>query len=90
MFFIISKVVLFILLPPASLIAVMISGFLLIKRYPRVARGFIVGGVVILYLFSVGPVSDGLLKPLESGFPPLKDASVVSAKYHRNPVRQGC
>lgn len=79
MFFIISKVVLFLLLPPSSLIIVMISGLLLIKRYPRVARGLIVGGLVLLYLLSIRPVSDRLLKPLESGFPSLKDASASSA-----------
>lgn len=79
MFFIISKVVLFLLLPPSSLIIVMISGLLLIKRYPRVARGLIVGGLVLLYLLSIRPVSDRLLKLLESGFPSLKDASASSA-----------
>lgn len=79
MFFIISKVVLFIVLPPSSLIGIMVMGVLLIKKYPRVARGFIMAALVLLYLLSISPVSDRLLKPLESAFPPLKDASAVSA-----------
>ena len=80
MFFIISKIILFLALPPSSLIIIMAFGILLIKRYPRLAKAFIVIGLLALYLISIRPVSDALIKPLESNSPPLpKDFSLNSA-----------
>lgn len=78
MAFLLSKVILFVLLPPASLIIVMVLGVLLIRRYPRLARIFIVCGLSILYLISIRPISDALIRPLESSFPPLKVSSINS------------
>ena len=79
MLFMLSKVILFVLLLPASLIIVMALGVLLIRRYPRLAKAFIVFGLSILYLISIRPVSDALIRPLESSFPPLKVSSINSA-----------
>ncbi|MBI5049158.1 MAG: YdcF family protein [Deltaproteobacteria bacterium] len=78
--FILSKIILFLVLPPSSLIIVMALGFLLVKRHPRLAKVFIVAGFSILYLISIRPVSDALIKPLESSFSPLvKDSALIPA-----------
>jgi len=79
MLFMLSKVILFVLLPPASLIIVMALGVLLIRRYPRLAKAFIVFGLSVLYLLSIRPISDALIRPLESSFLPLKASSINSA-----------
>jgi len=57
----------------------MALGVLLIRRYSRLAKAFIVFGLSVLYLLSIRPISDALIKPLESSFPPLKASSINSA-----------
>lgn len=79
MAFILSKIILYLILPPSSLLIIMVTGILLLRRKPRLAAILIIGGVAILYLLSISPVSDRLLKPLESSFPPPKDSSIISA-----------
>jgi uncharacterized SAM-binding protein YcdF (DUF218 family) len=70
MSFIITKIMLSLMLPPASLILLMAAGFLIIK-FKRLFGGIlIVSGVLLLYLLSISPVSDFLLKPLERNTPP--------------------
>ncbi len=70
--FIFLKTALFLILPPASLVIIMAVGFLIGPR--RVlGRLLIAVGFLLLYLLSISPVSDALLKPLETGFPPWKD-----------------
>ncbi|MEE9591430.1 MAG: YdcF family protein [Thermodesulfobacteriota bacterium] len=63
--FIIAKVILFLILPPSGLLILMGAGFLMIKARRRMAGLFIFSGFSLLYLLSIGPISDTLLKPLE-------------------------
>lgn len=78
--FILSKTLLFLLLPPSNLIIIMAAGVVLLKRYPRLSKIFIVFGLAGLYLISIKPVSNALIKPLESTFSPLpKDFPLSSA-----------
>jgi uncharacterized SAM-binding protein YcdF (DUF218 family) len=73
MSFIIAKILLSLMLPPASLILLMAAGFLTIK-FKRVLGGLlIVSGFLLLYLLSINPVSDFLLKPLERSTPPVHE-----------------
>lgn len=72
--FIVAKVILLLFLPPSILLLFLGVGFLVVKRYPRLGKGFIITGFLMLYLLSISPVSDALMKPLESRFPPLKGA----------------
>lgn len=66
--FILLKTALTLVLPPASLIIIMAAGFLIGLR--RVlGRLLVAAGFFLLYFLSISPVSDGLLKPLETGFP---------------------
>lgn len=76
MFFIITKIILYLIMPPASLLIIMAAGFIVIRRY-RVAGNILIGGgVALLYLLSTGPVADLLLKPLEADSKPFKDGQV--------------
>jgi uncharacterized SAM-binding protein YcdF (DUF218 family) len=78
MIFTIARVLQFLLLPPAGCLVLMAFGFLVIRGWRMLGRLFIASGFVLLYLVSIGPVTDALLKPLEAGFPPLRDARVKS------------
>ncbi len=79
MVFLLLKVILFLVLPPSSLIIIMTLGMLLLKRYPRGAKIIMIGGVCALYLLSIRPVSDALIKPLEAGFKPAQASLINSA-----------
>lgn len=70
--FIFLKTALYLILPPASLVIIMALGFLVGSRH-ALGRFLIAVGFLLLYLLSISPVSDALLKPLETSFPPWKD-----------------
>jgi uncharacterized SAM-binding protein YcdF (DUF218 family) len=76
--FIFLKTVLYLVLPPSSLVIIMALGFL---AGPRRALGrlLIAAGFLLLYLLSISPVSDALLRPLETGFTPRKDGPARAA-----------
>lgn len=75
MAFIFLKTALSLILPPASLVIIMALGFLVGPR--RVLGRLLVAlGFLFLYLLSISPISDALLKPLETGLPPWKNGSV--------------
>lgn len=68
--FIIAKVLLYLVLPPAGILVFVLSGFAVMGRHRRVGRSLAAAGVALLYLLSLGPVADLLIRPLESSFPP--------------------
>src|SRR3989304_2759372 len=70
--FIISKVLQSLLLPISLLIAVIGFGILFIKKHPRIGRTFVAAGLGFFYLFSIQPVADALIRPLENTYPPYK------------------
>lgn len=70
--FIISKVLQSLLLPTSLLIAIIGFGILSIKKHPRLGRVFVAAGLGFFYLFSIEPVADALIMPLERSYPPYK------------------
>jgi len=81
--FIVQKVLLILILPPASLLLLIVSG-LVLQRWRRTAgRALLVIGLTLLYGLSIDPVADRLIRPLEassrpfSGTDPKADAVVV-------------
>ena len=72
MFFTLQKVIWFLLLPPASLIILLLGGMLIAGKRRLAGRVIILAGIALLYLLSIAPVADLLLKPLESAAPPLQ------------------
>lgn len=73
MWFIASKIFWYLALPPASLLIIMATGLLIMGVCRRTGKFLTGAGLAFLYLFSITPVSDALLRPLESYTPPLKD-----------------
>ncbi len=76
MLFIISKVLLYLVLPPSSILLLMAAGFVIVRQKRMVGWGLIVLGFLLLYGLSSGPVINSLIVPLETSYPPLKDKTV--------------
>jgi uncharacterized SAM-binding protein YcdF (DUF218 family) len=74
--FIITKTLLFLLLPPTSILALMLLGFLLIRSHRFLGRLLITAAFVLLYSLSISPVSDALIAPLEADYRPLDVKSI--------------
>lgn len=77
MWFCISKTILYLMLPPASMLIIMAAGFFIMKFCRGLGKALVAAGFISLYLLSINLLSNALLKPLESYAPPLK------AKYVR-------
>jgi uncharacterized SAM-binding protein YcdF (DUF218 family) len=69
--FIVAKIVQSLLLPPASILLLMLAGVFVMRRYRTAGRSLIVLGMVLLYLLSLPAGTDMLLRPLESAYPPF-------------------
>jgi uncharacterized SAM-binding protein YcdF (DUF218 family) len=76
MLFIISKVLLYLVLPPSSILLLMAAGFMIVRQKRMVGWGLIVLGFLLLYGLSSGPIINSLIVPLETSYPPLKDKTV--------------
>jgi len=76
MFFVLSKVLLYLILPPSCIIILMAVGFVIVKQKRVVGWGLIVFGFLLLYGLSTGPGINALIVPLETSHPPLKDGTV--------------
>ncbi len=74
--FIITKTLLLLMLPPASILALMILGFLLQRSHRLVGRLLITAAFLLLYGLSISPVSDALISPLEADYRPVDVKSV--------------
>jgi uncharacterized SAM-binding protein YcdF (DUF218 family) len=69
----VARIVLYVLLPPASLMIMVLAGAVLIKtKYQRAGKGLVITGITLLYLLSTNLVSNLLISPLESDYAPLK------------------
>jgi uncharacterized SAM-binding protein YcdF (DUF218 family) len=81
--FAVQKILWFLVLPPASLILFMLFGVMMSRNRSGLARTFLFLAASVLYLLSIAPVADLLLKPLErnafplTGLPGKADAVVV-------------
>jgi len=72
MFFSLQKMIWYLALPPSSLFILMFAGLLIAGKRRTIGRALVLAGLVLLYLLSLEPVADMLLKPLESAAPPLQ------------------
>jgi uncharacterized SAM-binding protein YcdF (DUF218 family) len=72
MLFTLQKVIWFLMLPPASLILLMLLGAVIFGKRRKAGKALILAATLLLYLLSLGPMADFLLRPLESAVPPLK------------------
>lgn len=74
--FVLLKLLQRLILPPASILLLLLLGFLLVRSHRNLGRVFIVAGFLLLYGLSIGPVSSALIFPLENSFRPLDMKSV--------------
>jgi len=78
MTFLLSKIALDLFLPPSGLLVLMVGGLLLMRWKRSAGRVLLFAGIALLYLLSIDPLSNMLLRPLERYAPPLR---VVPAGY---------
>ncbi len=72
MFFYLQKLILHLLLPPASPLLLVLAGYLLYRKNVKKAGTYcMIAGIGILYLLSTSIVSNLLIRPLENDYPPL-------------------
>ena len=72
MLFTLQKIIWFLLMPPASLLLLICLGLLVSRRRKKTGRALVFAGLFLLYLLSLAPVANMLLRPLESATPPLQ------------------
>ena len=70
MFFYLAKIVWFAAQPTSAIVLVMIAGIVLLgTRWQRLGRRLLVGGLAVLVVIGLSPISDALIVPLENRFP---------------------
>ena len=74
--FIIAKVIMYLILPPASLLALILGGLVLARWRRSAGKAMVAAGIVLLYFLCLPPVADMLIRPLEAAFPPFHDSGV--------------
>jgi uncharacterized SAM-binding protein YcdF (DUF218 family) len=72
MMFTFTKVLQSLLLPPGIFLILMAVGFFIRKDCRLLGKLLMVSGYCLLYFASISPVTDVLIRPLESTYPPLK------------------
>lgn len=72
MLFTLQKVIWFLIMPPASLMLLIILGTIISRKRRKRGMTLVLAGTFLLYFLSLGPVADFLLRPLESAMPPVK------------------
>jgi uncharacterized SAM-binding protein YcdF (DUF218 family) len=71
MFFILQKIIWFLILPLSLVLFLIIAGLIILKWRERLGKGLVLSGVIVLYVLSLGHTADFILKPLEEKYPPL-------------------
>ena len=74
-----SKALLFLILPICVILFLIGLGLVIIKKLPCIGRWLVLTGFLLLYLLSIRPVSDALIRPLESNFPPFRSRSPLNS-----------
>lgn len=76
--FTVQKFLWLLVLPPSSLVLIILAGLLLLDRHRRAGKVLVFSGAALLYVLSLGHVADMLVKPLERGRPPLNGHAVAA------------
>jgi uncharacterized SAM-binding protein YcdF (DUF218 family) len=80
MFYPVSRLIQSLILPPSSLLILVIAGSLILRRNRALGRLLIASGIVLLYLLSISPVAESLIAPLEKDFLPIEQKENVAAQ----------
>jgi uncharacterized SAM-binding protein YcdF (DUF218 family) len=76
--FVLQKVLWFLILPPMSLIVIILAGWFLIEKNKKRGRMLILAGLLLFYLLSLNQTADLLLKPLERAAPPIENTRMTA------------
>ncbi|MDH4163638.1 MAG: YdcF family protein [Nitrospirota bacterium] len=71
MVFALTKVILWLILPPASLLVMLLAGLFVLRKHPASGKALVAAAVLLLYLLSLPMAADMLMRPLESSVPPF-------------------
>jgi len=77
--FYLKKVTAALVLPPAGLILLALGGLWLARRHPRTGRGITLFALLCLLLLALPPVSNALIRSLETG-PPISERDLGRAQ----------
>lgn len=80
MFFTLARIAQSLILPPSGLLVLMAIGFLIVGKRRILGTLCIASGFLLLYGMCISPVSDALIQPLESMYPPLTDTKNIDAR----------
>jgi uncharacterized SAM-binding protein YcdF (DUF218 family) len=72
MFFTLQKLVWYLAMPPSSPILLMLFGLFVARKRRKTGMALVIAGLGTLYLLSLDPVANLLLRPLENAAPPLQ------------------
>lgn len=72
MMFILSKVLYFIIQPLILAMVILFAGWFMLFKRSKLGHRLIGSGVLVLFLFSWGPISGALINPLERRFPNMQ------------------
>jgi len=80
MFFKLTKIAEWLILPPSGLLILMAMGFLVVGKKRILGMLCIASGFFLLYGMCIDPVSNALIQPLESMYAPLVDTKNIDAQ----------
>jgi uncharacterized SAM-binding protein YcdF (DUF218 family) len=80
MFFTLTKVAQFLILPPSGLMILMAIGFLMVGKKRILGTLCVASGFFLLYGMCISPVSNAMIEPLESRYAPLVDMKNIDAQ----------
>jgi len=72
MLFTLQKLIWYLVMLPSCLFMLMAFGLVISRKRRRTGRALVLAGLGLLYLLSLDPVANMLLRPLESAAPPLQ------------------
>ena len=71
MVFVIQKVLQSLILPPASILVLILTGLILLRWRRTAGRALLAAGILLLYGLSLDPVASRLIRPLEAAYTPF-------------------
>ncbi len=76
---ILFKIIQQFLLPSVFLFVIILIGFLFLLKRKKIGTVFIVLGLILYYLFSISPISDLIIAPLENKYQQIEDEQALRA-----------
>jgi len=81
--FLLKKLIKPFFLPPTFILLLLGIGalFIFLGKRKRLGKYFVLSGIIFYYLFSIEPIADLIIAPLENRYPPLNIAEAMDTRY---------